>query len=441
MALMVSSRDVVVVGAGLIGASISHELARSGRSVLCLDKGGAIGAGSTSSSSAIIRFNYSTFDSVLMAWESAHRWWNLEDHLGADDPGGMVRFVPTGALALDTPGDNRTTVTALFGDIGVPYEDLEPDEIAERFPALARGSFYPPCGVDDPRFGADPTEEVAGYYTPDAGFVDDPMRAAQNFMYAAKHFGSEVRLNTTVTEIRTVPGLAPGTRAVRGVTLSTGELIDAPVVINAGGPESLAINRMAGVTNEMRIGHKPLRQEVHVLEAPSTWTPETGALVSDPGVGIYFRPGLAGTVLVGSSEPECDELQWVDDPTQFQATPTPEWFERQVLRVARRLPDLRIPLAPVGLAALYDASDDWVPLYDKTSVDGYYMACGTSGNQFKNAPMVGAYLRALIEAAEAGRDHDVEPVQVVGPHTGMSINLGAFSRRREPSNTTNSVLG
>ena len=52
------------------------------------------------------------------------------------------------------------------------------------------------------------------------------------------------------------------------------------------------------------------------------------------------------------------------------------------------------------LAALYDASDDWVPIYDKSSLPGFYMACATSGNQFKNAPLAGQFLRALVDAVE-----------------------------------------
>ena len=122
-------------------------------------------------------------------------------------------------------------------------------------------------------------------------------------------------------------------------------------------------------------------------------------------------------------------------------TPTTELFEAQVLRAARRLPDMRIPLAPVGLADLYDASDDWAPLYDKSSLSGFFMACGTSGNQFKNAPMVGYFLRALVDAHDVGQDHDQNPVRVTGELTGREINLAAFSRLREMTNTTNSVLG
>jgi len=432
---MSEQHDVIVIGAGVMGASITLELARTGRSVVCVDAGPAVGAGSTSSSSAIIRFNYSTFDSVLTAWEAADRWKHFAGHLGVEDPDGMVRFIETGCLALDTPGDNRPEVSAIFRDIGIPYQDLTGEQIHELMPALDKGDFWPPRPVDDPHFADDPTKDIAGYYTTEGGFIDDPMRTAQNFMYAARQHGATARLNSEVVAIRQDDGV------VRGVTLATGQELDAPVVINVGGPAASAINKLAGVHDEMRIKNRPMRQEVHVLEAPDSWTPETGSLVSDPGVGVYFRPGLAGTVLIGSSEPECDELQWIDDHTDFLETPTPELFEAQVLRAARRMPALRIPLAPTGLAALYDASEDWAPLYDKTSIDGYYMACGTSGNQFKNATMVGTFLTALVEAAANGQDHDVDPVKVTGDLTGREINLAAFSRLREKTNTTNSVLG
>ena len=427
--------DVVVIGAGVMGASITLELARSGRRVVCLDAGPAVGAGSTSASSAIIRFNYSTFDSVLTAWEAAERWKNFETHLGTTDPDGMAKFIQTGCLALDTPNDNRADVSAIFRDIGIDYEDLTGEQIQAKLPALERGDFWPPRSVDDPRFAEDPTSDIAGYYTDHGGFIDDPMRAAQNFMHAARKHGAEVRLRTVVTEIRRADG------KVLGVTLADGSTVDAAVVINVGGPAASALNALAGVSDEMVIKSRPLRQEVHVVEAPASFTPETGSLVSDPGVGVYFRPGLGGTVLIGSTEPDCDELQWVDDHTIFQNTPTPELFEAQVLRAARRLPEVKIPLAPVGLADLYDASDDWAPLYDKTSLHGYFMACGTSGNQFKNATMVGTFLRSLVDAYDAGHDHDVDPVRVRGDLTGREINLAAFSRLRDRTNTTNSVLG
>ena len=190
--------DAIVIGAGVMGASITLELARSGRRVVCVDAGPAVGAGSTSSSSAIIRFNYSTFDSVLTAWEAAHRWKDFAGHLGMTDPDGMANLITTGCLALDTPGDNRPQVSAIFRDIGIPFEDLTGGQIQTRMPALAKGDFWPPRPVDDPQFADEPTKDIAGYYTTEGGFIDDPMRAAQNFMFAARSHGAEVRLHSAV---------------------------------------------------------------------------------------------------------------------------------------------------------------------------------------------------------------------------------------------------
>ena len=106
------------------------------------------------------------------------------------------------------------------------------------------------------------------------------------------------------------------------------------------------------------------------------------------------------------------------------------------------MPQLGVPNTPRGIVGIYDVTDDWVPIYDRTSLAGYYVAIGTSGNQFKNAPLVGRLLRALIETSEAGHDHDADPVQLIGPHTGNVIDLGHYSRLR-PVNPASSfsVLG
>ena len=110
-------------------------------------------------------------------------------------------------------------------------------------------------------------------------------------------------------------------------------------------------------------------------------------------------------------------------------------------RAARRIPDLAVPHRPTGLAGAYDVTPDWVPVYDRTDLDGYYVAIGTSGNQFKNAPLVGEILRMLVDACEAGHDHDADPVSLHCRHTGHDLDVGAFSRRRDPASTTGTVLG
>lgn len=121
--------------------------------------------------------------------------------------------------------------------------------------------------------------------------------------------------------------------------------------------------------------------------------------------------------------------------------PTMECFEAQVMRAARRFPDLTVPNRPRGIVGVYDASQDWIPVYDRTALPGFYVAIGTSGNQFKNAPTIGSIMAAIITAVENGHDHDADPVRYTCPHTGHEIDLGAFSRRRPAGATSGTVMG
>ena len=433
---MIPGTDVLVIGAGVIGSSVALELARAGRKVTVVDKGPAAGAGSTSSSSSIIRFSYSTLDAVLTAWEAAPAWEHWEDHLGVVDPDGMCRFLRTGMVLFDTPDFSFDRITDLWDDVGIPYELFDTATLAARFPAFDLGKFYPPKRIDDPAFGDDAWGSLTALFEGSSGFVDDPMLAARNLAYAAKHHGAEFRFHTEVVGVEIEHG------RVAGVRLAGGEVLRAPVVVNVGGPHSTRLNDMAGVTAEMRIRTRPLRQEVFAATAPAgLGLDDGGPLVSDLDLGQYFRPQVGGTLLVGGTEPECDELEWIDDPDHYDEHTTVEKYETTMYRLARRVPDFGIPIRPVGLAALYDVAEDWVPIYDRSALPGWYLACGTSGNQFKNAPIAGRFLRAIIEAVEAGHDHDVEPVRYVGARTGRSIDLGAFSRLRDPANTSGTVMG
>jgi sarcosine oxidase subunit beta len=90
----------------------------------------------------------------------------------------------------------------------------------------------------------------------------------------------------------------------------------------------------------------------------------------------------------------------------------------------------------------YDVTEDWLPIYGKSCVDGYYMACGSSGNQFKNAAVAAKAMAGLIEYCEADGDHDNKPFQCQLETIDHKINMGTFSRLREINQDSSfSVLG
>lgn len=199
---------------------------------------------------------------------------------------------------------------------------------------------------------------------------------------------------------------------------------------------------MADVLEDMTISTRALRQEVVHVPAPEGFDFEkNGMMVSDSDIALYCRPEHGNHILIGSEDPECDPHQWVDDDKDYNRDFTEQWTT-QAMRYGQRVPSLGIPQQTRGIVDLYDASTDWLPIYDKSSLPGYYMACGSSGNQYKNAPIAGKMMASLIDYCESDNDHDDQPHQFTLPYINHSINVGFYSRKR-PINMESSfsVLG
>ena len=177
------------------------------------------------------------------------------------------------------------------------------------------------------------------------------------------------------------------------------------------GPYSSKINALVGVQEEMHITTRAIKQEVVHLPAPEGFGIEgSGLVISDSDIACYSRPEAGNCILIGSEDPECDQREEVD-PDDWNDNFTEQWTT-QAMRQAQRFPSLGIKGQAKGAVDLYDVTEDWAPIYDKSSIKGYYMAIGTSGNQFKNAPVAGKIMAALVAHAELGIDHDLEPLHI-----------------------------
>jgi glycine/D-amino acid oxidase-like deaminating enzyme len=425
--------DVVVVGAGVVGASVALALARRGRSVVVVDRGPGPGHGSTSASSAIVRFNYSTFAGVALSWDARAAWEVWEDHLGHRDPDGVARFTRCGLAMLDVEGLPWERSAALFTEVGVRHEHWDAATLADRVPGIDTGSWFPPRPVTDDAFFDDPAGQLGALWTPDAGYVDDPRLAAANLLHAAQARGAQARFGSGVASTERV---GPSWRLV----LEDGQVLESDLVVNAAGPWSSALNRLAGAGGDFTVDVRPLRQEVHQVPVPQDLADGAAPVLADLDLGTYLRPVGGHALLVGGTEPACDPLEWLDDPDDADPHLSRERFDAHTLRAARRLPDLRVPNRPSGVVGVYDVASDWTPVYDRTDLPGWYVAMGTSGNQFKNAPLVGDLVATVVDAVEQGHDHDRDPVRFTLPYTGNQIDLGAFSRLREPNTASSGTV-
>ncbi|MCG8618544.1 MAG: FAD-binding oxidoreductase [Desulfobacterales bacterium] len=436
---MRNTYDAIIIGAGIMGASIAFELSKKGYKTLNLDKLQEAGLGSTSNTCALIRTTYSTLEGTAIAYDSYFSWKGWEDYLETTDERGLARFNDSGALIMKPGGFDFSRYLDLHDRLNIPYEIWDREKLLARMPHFIDDSFYPPKRYDDPAFTDEPNGKICDtvVFFPAAGYINDAVLSVHNVQRAAENKGAEFRFN------KAVAGISTSGNRVTGVTLADGTRLEAPVVVNAAGPHSFVINRMAGIEDKMKIKTRALRHEVHFVPSPEDFSYEKdGLFVSDGDLAGYHRPETGNLILVGSEDPECDPKEWVDDPDEFYREVTESQFKAQVYRLARRIPSLPIPGRRQGIVDLYDVSDDWIPIYDKSDLDGFYLAVGTSGNQYKNGPVVGYMMAEIIHACENGRNQDTDPVKLKLRHIDYTLDTKIFSRNRDIiENSTFSVLG
>tara|TARA_B100000965_G_scaffold167359_1_gene139565 strand:- start:1410 stop:2729 length:1320 start_codon:yes stop_codon:yes gene_type:complete len=429
--------DAIIIGAGVIGSAIGFELSKKGWKTLNVDRNPTSGYGSTAASCAIIRVHYSTFDGCALAYEGYHYWKNWRNYLEFSDEKGLAKFIECGCMIYQT--DTNQYLEKVIGraeELHIPFEYWDPSQIKSKLPIVDTHKYAPVKLPKDKSFGTHAGDDLQGaIFFPTAGYINDPQLSAHNLQRATEYKGGEFLFNSSVTEIIKKNGRASG------VKLSDGTEINSSVVINVAGPHSMKINRMADVEKNMNIKTKALKVEVSHVKPPEGFDYEKKAfVVSDSDIGCYSRPEIGNHILIGSEDPECDERVFVD-PDDWDDNFTDQW-NTQLYRQAQRYPDLPLSSNIKGVVSLYDVSDDWIPIYDKSDLPGFYMAIGSSGNQYKNAPIAGVMMADLVEKCEAGHNHDQDPLSLHLKYIDRTIDIGFYSRNRKiNAESSMSVLG
>ncbi|MBI4866236.1 MAG: FAD-binding oxidoreductase [Candidatus Wallbacteria bacterium] len=408
--------DCVVVGAGVVGCSIALALARRGYLPLVVDRAEDCGQGSTKLSTAVIRQRFLHAPAVALALEGLRVWQQWPEFLGVEDPRGMALFREVGVLwLLGGPAPRLPALAHMMETVGAKAELLDAGRLAGRFPQL--------------HIPEEPST-LNGLYEPEGGYVDDPALATHNLRVAAEAAGARFLFGTRVTEVTSRFSAATGVaRQVTGVVTSSGSAISAPVVVNAGGPHSGQINLMA--RSPLALATAPVRQQLLEGPAPGLMhAPTHLPVLADLPGGWYCKPD-AHRFRVGSLDPR-DELDFQADPDRVDPVVSAAFRKDKLSGAAARLPGAKLR-SPRPMVGVYDVTvADWHPILDRTDLDGYFVAVGTSGAWFKGAPVIGHLMAELVEAVRDGFDHDRTPLLVRLPYTRNLLDLGFFSRRRSP---------
>ncbi|MFY2989035.1 NAD(P)/FAD-dependent oxidoreductase, partial [Achromobacter xylosoxidans] len=319
------SYDVIVIGAGVVGASVAFHLAALGaRNVLVLDRG-AIGAGTTAQSSGILRTHYSVRENVELARRSWGAFTDFAAYVGDDDAAsGLVRC---GYLIAAADDDKRAPLAAALAQqraLGIPVHELDAAQARELLPIADFG--------DAALIG----------FEPEAGFADAYL-VATSFARAARRRGVTIRENVAVHGLLTRNG------RVTGVTTSAGDYASA-VVVSTQNIWTAELAAWTGVAMPLA----PERHAVLALQcaaAPYTYTMPVYKDLASPGM-LYCR-SYGGNQMLVSEGTEGERLA----PGEVEQGDVPLDYVAEVgEQVAARFP----AYAEAGLAA------SWTGVYDVT---------------------------------------------------------------------------
>jgi sarcosine oxidase subunit beta len=355
--------EVVVVGAGIVGASVAFHLAERGVGTLVIDRDGPA-AGSTARSGALIRAHYPTALEADLAWES------LTDYFEpwGERVGGGCGFTRTGFAYLVAEGNVEALRynVALQQRVGVQTTLVGPDELGELAPALR-------------------TDGVAlAAHEPRGGYAD-PAATTIGFLQAAEALGARLeRRRATALVVR-------GDR-LKGVRTEEGTL-EADAVVLAAGAWSVPLAGSAGLELPIR----PARVRVALFERP--YTLPTHLTIIDTIEGFYARPAAERATLVGSR----DSLEWLDDPDVPTPEPDAAFVTEASRKLAARIPTLAGAPYRSGRSGILDMTSDGRPVLGPPGPEGLDLAAGWSGTGFKKSPAVGAELARWISDGKPKR--------------------------------------
>jgi sarcosine oxidase subunit beta len=363
---MPQSCDILIVGGGVIGASIAFHLARrkAGR-VLLLEKS-YLGAGSSGKSGAIIRQHYSNVLTASMAQKSLRVFEHFDDLVG-----GPPVFTHTGMVLVVNERDRAGLEANLIMQrgLGIDVRLVSPEELTDIDPNVQLKE-----------------DEIAAYEV-DAGYVE-AVQVVASFAEAAREAGADIRQGVEVKSI-----LNEKNRVV-GVETNEGRYTCGKLVL-ATGPWAAQLAGSIG----LKLPVQACRTQVALFLRPPD-SGRRGAVYGDFVQGLYFKPTHGDMVHAGSLAGE--EINHPVDPDNYNEAVDGDWLPQVRQKLSRRCPALHRGYGRGGYGALYGITPDWHPILDRLpGVDGAYCAVGFSGHGFKMSPIVGQLLTELIIDGQA----------------------------------------
>ena len=344
--------DVIVVGAGALGASSAFHLARAGLDVVVVDAFAGPAEGSTGRSFASIRAQWADPLNIQLSWRSIQAYRSFPDVHGID-----VGYRPSGYLFLVPPAawDAQCAAVELQRGHGVPVDVLD-------LPAAQRLTPFAPHGLAGATWGP-------------ADGVVDPHLATSAYLTLARSAGAQVLFRHRVTAVAVDDAwtLTAGSRRLR-----------ARHVVNAAGGWAGELTALAGLS--VPVVHS--RRNIYATAAGALADPVP--MTIDVGTGVFVR-SEGSRLLFGAARP--------DQEDGYDLTVDWPWLEVVLEQAVMRFPwlaDLPLDQAACWAGTYENTPDHHGLLGEDPAAPGWVNACGFSGHGLMQAPEIGRLVAEQI---------------------------------------------
>jgi 4-methylaminobutanoate oxidase (formaldehyde-forming) len=367
--------QVVVIGGGIIGASVAYHLAHLGITDVLLLEQGQLSSGTTWHAAGLVGQLRASESGTRLVQYSARLYQSLEAETGLS-----TGYKQCGGVTVARTPDRMTQLlrTAAAAEaFDLECEILTPAQAADRVPILR-------------------TDDLQGAIWLPFDGTANPTDVTQSLAKGARQLGVRIAERTRVIGIDVRDG------AVTGVRTDAGD-VEADIVVNCAGQWAKAVGAMAGVT-------VPLHSAEHfyVVTEPIAGVDRMMPILRDPDGYTYMKEEVGGLV-VGGFEPVAkpwvapDELPY---PFEFQLLDE-DWDHFEILMdsALHRVPALN----ETGIKKFYNGPESFTPdnqfvLGEAPEVRGMYVAAGFNSVGIASAGGAGRALAEWIVAGEPQSD-------------------------------------
>ena len=358
--------DAVIIGAGVIGASIAYHLTRLGIRPLVLEKSDPAAGSSGACDGLVFLQSKKPGLHLKLALESRKRFDGLVDTLGKSiefkNPGGMCLIeseAESAAMQLFV-AEQRTS--------GLDVELIDGDEARRREPCLSE-------------------KVIAATFSALDSQVN-PYALTFAFLRTAKSAGARILMGENVRGLEVMGG------RIRAV-ITENRKIGTPLVINAAGAWAAKIGRMAG----LEVPILPRRGQIIVTAAVPPLLRH--CLISAQYVAVKFKPELAARGGMGFSLEQADSGNILIGSTRefvgFDRRTTFDGIRTIARRIAPVIPALKHVPVIRTFGGLRPYTPDGLPILGRVEgLDGFIMAAGHEGDGIALSPITGELIADLI---------------------------------------------